>query len=265
MDPVSSNAGGPVSSEAILQQRLLFFDELWAKAGWDRVEIGLAQREELKRASGNMHRKRLRTAELHLGAGPSHWMAESEDRDDAEPPDTRSTKRMKISMERKTEDRVSTQRGETQELRAQRTSAGIEQISKLGNRGLRKETLVAPSQGVYPPFSPRPITGATLGPTEFRDQAWTWTEGSERISEGTENVHEETYEERWARLRILEEDTWKCRECPGETFYDRSTLRRHCKTVHGGERWKCPRCPDRSYSRKSGLDRHMKEKHQGGV
>ena len=256
MDPARSKTGGPVSRE----------DELWAKIESDRVYIGLALRKELKKASDNMHRKRLRAVEPDLGAGPSHWMAESEYRDD-EPPDTRSTKRRKIIMERKTEDRVADQRGKTQELRARRTSARVENKSKLGNRRLRRETLVAPSQGVHPPLSPRPITGATLGPPELKDQAWTSTEGSESISEGTENVHEETYEERWDRLRILEEDTWKCRECPGETFFDESTLRRHCKTVHGREcdRPKCSLCPDRSYSRKSGLDRHMKEKHQGGL
>jgi hypothetical protein len=56
MDPVSSNTGGPVSSEAILQQ-LLLCDELWVKAGGDRTKIGLAQREKLKRASGSIHRK----------------------------------------------------------------------------------------------------------------------------------------------------------------------------------------------------------------
>ena len=80
-------------------------------------------------------------------------------------------------MERKTEDRVVAQRGETQELRAQRTSDGQKNESKLGNQGLRKETLVALSQGVHPPFSPRPTTGATLGPTGFMDQAWTWRRG----------------------------------------------------------------------------------------
>jgi hypothetical protein len=255
MDPVGSDTGGPVSSEDTPQQQLRF-DEPWAKVGEDRIEIGLALREELKRASDNRYRKRLRTPELDPGA-------ESEDRDGAEPPNTRSTKRRKILIQRKTEDRVAAQRGETQELRARRTSGRTENKSKLGNRGLRKETLAAPSQGVHPPFSPRPTTGATLGPTEFKDQAWTSTEGSERISEGTEYVHdEETNEERWNRLRVLEENIWKCRECPGKTFFDRSTLRRHCKTVHGGEcdRRKCPLCP-KSYSRKSGLDRHTKKKH----
>ncbi len=257
---MSSNTGGLVSSEAIPQQR---FDELGAKVGRDRLTIGLAQREELKKASGKMHRKRLRTAELDLGAGPSHWMAQSEDQDGAELPST-STKRRRRTMERETEDRVAAQRGETQELRARRTSAGMKNKSKLGNRGLKKETLAAPSQGVYPPFSPRPTTGATLGPIEFKDQAWTWTEGSEHISEGTEDVHdEETDGERWSRLGVLEEDGWKCRECPGKTFFDRSTMRRHCKTVHGREcdRRKCPLCPNKSYARKSGLDRHMRGKH----
>ncbi|KAI0271053.1 hypothetical protein BGY98DRAFT_217026 [Russula aff. rugulosa BPL654] len=169
-------------------------------------------------------------------------------------------------MERKTEDRVAAQRGKTQELRARRTSVRWRTNPSLATEDSGGRHLW-PVQGVHPPLSPRPIIGATLGPPELKDQAWTSTEGSESISEGTENVHEETYEERWDRLRILEEDTWKCRECPGETFFDESTLRRHCKTVHGREcdRPKCSLCPDRSYSRKSGLDRHMKEKHQGGL
>jgi hypothetical protein len=260
MDPVGSNTYGPVSSEDTPQQQLRF-DEPWAKVGKDRIEIGLALREELKRASDNRYRKRLRTPELNPGA-------EYEDRDGEEPPNTRSTKRRKITTERKTEDRVAAQRGETQELRARRTSDRQENKSKLGNRGLRRETLAAPSQGVYPPFSPRPTTGATLGPTEFKDQARSRTEGSERISEGTEDVHdEETDEERWTRLMDLEEGMRKCRECPGKTFFDRSTLRRHCKTVHGGEcdRRKCPLCPEKSYSRQSGLNRHTKKKHLGGA
>jgi len=89
------------------------------------IDIGLALREGLKRSSDDRHRKRLRTPEPDLGAGPCQWMAESEDRDDAEPPNMRSTKRRKITMERKTEDRVAAQRGDTQELRAQRTLEGM--------------------------------------------------------------------------------------------------------------------------------------------
>jgi rubrerythrin len=269
MDPVSSNTGGPVSSEAIPHQQL-HFDEPWAEVEEDRIETGLALRGQLKRTSDNRHpsRKRLRTAELDPGAGPSHRTDEAEDQGGVEPLNT-STKRRRVTMERKTEDRVAAQRGETQELRARRTSAATVNKSKLGNRSLRKETLAVPSQGVYPPFSPRPTTGATLGPTDFADQAWTWTEGtqSERIFEGTENVHDDETDEKWNRLMVLEEGEWKCSECPGKTFFDRSTLRRHCKTVHGSEcdRWKCPQCPDKSYSRKSGLDRHTRAKHQGGA
>lgn len=193
-------------------------------------------------------------------------MAESQDWGGVDPPNTRPTKSRRVTMEEgKTEDRVATQRGETQELRARRTSGRKVNKSKLGNQGL-KETLVAPLQGVYPPFLPRPTTGATLGPTE--DQAWTWTEGCERISEGTEDVRDgETDGERWTHLMVQEMGKWKCKVCPGQSFHDRSTLRRHCRSIHGGkrDRWKCWLCPDKSYSRKSGLDRHMKGKHQGGA
>ena len=235
---------------------MLDLDNLWAELGGVRIDIGLALREELKKASDNRHRRRLRTTE----------MAESEHRDGVGPPNT-STTRRKTTMERKTEDRVAVLRGETQEQRARRTSVRQEDRSKLGNRGLRQETLAAPSQGVHPLFSPRPTTGETLGLTEFKGQAWAWMGGSEHISEGTEDVHEEADEDRWTRLMVEEEDKWTCRVCPGQTFFDKSTLRRHCKTVHGREcdRWKCRLCPDKSYSRKSGLDRHIKKKHQGGA
>jgi hypothetical protein len=265
--PVRFNTSGPISSEAILQ-KMLYVDKVWANITRNSVEIGLAPREELQRESNHRAQKRPRTPEPDLGVGPSQWMAKSQDWGGVDPPNTRPTIRRRMTMEeRETGVGAVAQRGETQELHAGRTSAGTDNKSKLGNQGLRKETLVAPPQGVHPPFSPRPATGATLGPTEFEDQAWTWTEGSEHISEGTEDLHdEETYEERWNRLRILQENMRKCRECPGRTFFDRSTLRRHCKTVHGSsyDRWKCPLCP-KSYSRKSGLDRHMKGNHQGGA
>ena len=121
-----------------------FFRRCYISAGGDRSDIGLALRKELKAASDNRHRKRLRTVEPGLGAGPpSHCTAESEDTDEAEPPNTGSTE-----DKRKHEDRVAAQKGETQELHAGKTSArlGNKNKSKLGNRGLRKETLMAPSQ-----------------------------------------------------------------------------------------------------------------------
>ena len=255
-DPVRSNTSAPISIEATLQ-KMLDFDKLWAELGGVRIDTGLALREELKKASDNRHRKRLCTAE----------MAKSEDRDGIGPPNT-STKRRKITTERKTEDSVTAQTGETQEPRARRTSARPVNESKLGNQVLRKETLVAPPQGVHPPFSPRPTTGATLGLIELEYQAWRLMYGSKPISEGTEDAHdEEGGEDRGTHLMVEEEDKWTCRACPGQTFFDKSTLRRHCKTVHGREcdRWKCRLCPDKSYSRKSGLDRHIMRKHQGGA
>lgn len=255
-DPVRSNTSDPISDEALLQ-KMLDFDESWPELGEVGMDFDLALREESKRASDNRHRKRLGTAE----------MAESEDRDGVGPPYT-STKRRKITTEKKTEDRVAAQTGETQEPRARRTSARSANESKLGNQVLRKETLVAPPQGVHPPFLPRPTTGATPGLIEFKYQAWQLMEGSERISEGMEDAYDEEADgDRWTRLMVEEEDKWTCRLCPGQTFYDKSTLRRHCKTVHGREsdRWRCRLCPDKSYSRKSGLDRHIKKKHQGGA
>ena len=257
--PMRSSTHGPISFEANLQ-KMLSFDELLAKLGGDRIYIGLALREELERASDHGHRKRLRTAEMAD--------SESGDRGSAEPPNSRSRKKRRITVERETEDRVAARRGETHELRARRTSGSKDDKSKLGNRGLEGETLAAPSQGVYPPFSLRPTIGATLGPTEFQDQAWARTEGSEHISEGTEDVHaEESKEERRSRLIVQEGGKWKCRhrQC-GKAFSDRNTARRHSDTVHGREcdKCTCPLCPN-TYSRRSGLARHMKKKHQGGA
>ena len=256
--PAGFNTSGLTPIEATLQKMQLL-DKVWARIT-NKVE-GPELPEELP---NHRAQKRLRTPEPTPGVGPSQWMAESQDWGGVDPPNTRPTKRRRMTMEeRETGVGSLAQRGETQELRAGRTSTTTKYKSKLGNQGLVKETLEAPSQGVYPPFSPRPTTGATLGPYEFEDQIWKWTERGERISEGTEDVHdEETDGERRSRLMVREEGAWKCRECPEETFFDRSTLRRHCDSVHGkGDKWKCPQCPDKSYSRKTGLDRHVKGKH----
>lgn len=131
--------------------------------------------------------------------------------------------------EREARFRAVAQRGDTQELHARRTSARTKDISKLGDQGLI-ETLAAPSQGAHPPLSLRLTTGATLGPYEFEDQAW--MEGNEHISEGMEDVHEETDGERQTWLMVLEGGAWMCKECPGEMFFNRSMLQRHCNSVH---------------------------------
>jgi len=209
----------------------------------------------------NRPQKRLHIPEPDLGEGPSQWMA---DRGGVDPPNTRPTKRRRITIEeRETGVRTVAQRGETQELRAGRIPTGMKLTSKFGDIRLGRETIVVPSQGLSPPF-PLGITGATPGPT---NQAW--TRRGRYTSDGMEVAHEEdeTIEERCVRLMYREGNEWRCRECPGETFHDRSTLRRHCKTVHGREcdKWECPLCPDKAYVRKSGLNRHTKEKHPGGV
>ena len=145
-DSMRSSTHGPISFEANLQD-MFSFDELWARLGGDRIDISLALRKELEMASNYRHHKRLRTAEMAD--------SESGDRGSAEPPNGRSRKKRKVTMERETEDRVAAQRGETHELRARRTSGQKENISKLGNRGLgrrhlrhhRKELIVLSHRG----------------------------------------------------------------------------------------------------------------------
>ncbi|KAF8470412.1 hypothetical protein DFH94DRAFT_770989 [Russula ochroleuca] len=250
MNPMTYDIGDPSSHQE------------WAKITANRIANDPEFQEELLRGS-DYSLKRLRTPEPDLGARPSQWTAESEDRDGADP-HSRRTKRRKIIEEGETGDRAAAQRGETQEPRVRRTPAITEDKSKLGNQGLRSETHVVPSQGVYHPLSPGPaITEATLGPTELRDQAW--REGGQSISEGTEDAHdeEETDEERWARLMYREGGRWRCRGCDGRAFSDRSTLQRHCRSsAHAKQRdmRKCPLC-EKSYRRQSGLNRHLKAKH----
>ncbi len=242
---------------------MLYADEAWAKITRNTVEIGLAPQEEWQRASNPRPQKRLRSPEPDLGEWSSWWMAKSKDRGGVDLPITRPTKRMRVAKEeRETGDRAVAQRGETQELHAGRSPGNMKNISKLGNIGLGKETLVVPPQGLYTSSS-LGITGETLGPAEFGVQAWT---EKTHISEGTEDVQEkgETEKERFVRLMYREGGKWKCRECQGGTFFDKATLRRHCKTVHGNDEWACSLCP-KIYGRSSNLRRHIKQKHQGGI
>jgi len=101
---VSSNTVGGVSRG---KSQSPSFDKLWAKVGGAGIEIDLALQQESKKASYNRHRKRLHTAS-------SPWMAEYKDQSNAEPPDTRSTKRRKITMERQ----GGNSEGELEDLRA---------------------------------------------------------------------------------------------------------------------------------------------------
>lgn len=254
MNTTTYNIGDPNSSEASLQE--------WARITAYRITNDPAVREEMLRG---LELKRPRTPDPDLGAEPSQWMANSEDRDGADP-QPRRTKRRKTAIEEgETGDRPAAQRGETQEPRVWGTPAIANDTSKLGSQGLTSETQVVPSQGVYHPLSPGPtVTEATPGPTELRDQAW--TEGGQRISAGTEDAHneEETDKQRWERLMYREEGRWRCRGCDGKPFSDRSTLQRHCRSsAHVKQRdlRQCPQCP-KVYKRLSGLNRHLKEKHR---
>jgi hypothetical protein len=232
-------------------------DPVYSDEQPSRIQTGLLMRQELQSSSDRLVYKRLRTPEPDPGAGGSQWMAKCEGRGAPDSPDTRCTKRRKIMAEEETGDRAAAQRGETQELRVRRTPEESNDISKLG-RGL-EESLSVPSQGLYHQIPLRPtVTGATLSLPNLEDQAWKNGEGADH--------EEETDGERCARLMYCEGGSWRCRECNGRAFADRSTLRRHCKSVHGThkETLKCPylHCT-KEYKRQSGLNRHVREKHGG--
>ena len=215
-----------------------------------RTRIGVALREELKRACKGMFKKRLHTPGPDLEPGPNPCMAE---------PEASHTKKRKITVEEgETGDWAATRRGKTREMSVRRTLAGMKNKSKLGMHGLMRP-LVVPSQGVYPPPPLGTTTEAALGPTESRDQAWNG--GRQR----TEDAHDEdeTDQERWKRLMRFEDGNWTCKECRDKTFSDRSGLQRHCRSsVHAKERdvRHCPHCPNK-YTRRSGLIRHIKKEH----
>jgi hypothetical protein len=116
MDPLSYETGSPMSSEAIIRQ-FEIFEELWAQI---MTETGPAPREELQRAPIHGPHKRPRTPEPDPGAGPSQWIAESEGRGGADPPN--NTKRRRVtSEERKAGDRAAAQRGEAHKTLVRRT------------------------------------------------------------------------------------------------------------------------------------------------
>ena len=249
MDP--TNTGDPLSIQVAALRE-------WARVRAERFSEGNDPelKEELEREYDRSVRKRRRSPEPDPGAGPSQFMARSDGSSNADLPRTIHTKRR-----RETGDRAAAQRGETQEQRVGRSPASVKNKSKLGTQGLAGRTLVVPSQGVYPPLPPGATTSeATLGSTESRNQAW--NEGGQRM--GDAHDEEETDRARWERLIYREGEKWKCRECNGKEFRDRSSSHRHCRTsLHAKKRdiRKCPLCT-KGYLRKSGLNRHIKEKHK---
>ncbi|KAH9990915.1 hypothetical protein BJV77DRAFT_1068610 [Russula vinacea] len=126
MNTTTHNIGDPNSSEASLQE--------WARITAYRITNDPAVREEMLRG---LELKRPRTPDPDLGAEPSQWMANSEDRDGADP-QPRRTKRRKTAVEEgETGDRPAAQRGETQEPRVWGTPAIANDISKLGAKDSR--------------------------------------------------------------------------------------------------------------------------------
>ena len=251
MPPVNLNTGDPLFTEGAALRE-------WARIKAERFYQGTDPelQEELERTYNDNIRKRRRSPEPDPGAGPSQCTVASDGRGSEDPTRTTRTKRR-----RETGDWAATQRVDTQEQHVGRTPAGVKNISKLGTQGLAGRTLVVPSQGVYPPHPPGATTSeATLGSTESRHQAW--NEGGKRMEDAHDE--EETDRARWERLIYREGEKWKCRECDGKEFRDRSSSHRHCRTsVHAKKRdiRKCPLCT-KGYLRKSGLNRHIKEKHR---
>jgi len=215
-------------------------------------------------------RKQRGPPDADMEADPCGWGFESGDPGVVGQWDARnSNKRRRTTKCLETGVGPAAQRDESRELPVRRTSARLEDKSKLGQQGLNTETLVAPLQGVYPPLAPGPrYIGATLGSCEYASQAW--TEGSEDGSHSgetvsTEDTHDddETDGERWRRLMGFENGRWICVGCGGQPFSDRCTLQRHCKSaVHAKERdfRGCPFCPQ-EYLRSSNVRRHIRNKH----
>ena len=233
MDPVRSNTGGPVPSGAIPRQQLRS-NELWVKVGKDKMAIGMALREELKKTSNSGHRKRLRTAELNQGTGPSHRVAEAEYWDDVEPPDTRRAKGRKITMERKTEDKAATQRGEARELRAQWTSARMKNLSEPDNQGLREETLVAPPPGEeFALHSHRGrLQGQPWAPLSLRTKLGRGQRGVNASPKGRKKCSKKL--RRWSHLMVLEGGVGSALDRRSSTIARCGGTVRRCMNATGG-------------------------------
>jgi hypothetical protein len=92
-----------------------------------------------------------------------------------------------------------------------------------------------------------------------------WEEGGGSLSGSVEDHQDEAEMLAWLMVRV--DGSWRCRGCGGRKFYDRSTLRRHCRKKHSSnpDVKVCPYCGKR-YARQCGVNRHIKQKHgQSGV
>jgi hypothetical protein len=103
-------------------------------------------------------------------------------------------------------------------------------------------------------MGPTPMESASGNP----GQAWEERGGS--LSGSMESPQDEA--EMLARLMVRVDGSWRCTGCNGKKFYDRSTLRRHCRSKHSNnpDVKDCPYC-GKSYARRCGVTRHIKAKH----
>jgi hypothetical protein len=114
-----------------------------------------------------------------------------------------------------------------------------------------------------------------LGPTVIQSASATpdclgpaWDEGDgglsgEMGSAGDTHGEEETDRQRQERLIRKVDGVWTCAGCNGKRFFDRCTLRRHCKSAahsKGRDMRSCPYCPNK-YLRQSSVDRHVRKHH----
>jgi Zinc finger, C2H2 type len=108
-------------------------------------------------------------------------------------------------------------------------------------------------------MGPTPMGSASGNPGQA------WEEGGGSLRGSMESPQDEA--EMLARLMVRVKGSWRCAGCNGKEFYDRSTLKRHCRSRHSNNPGMkdCPYC-DKSYSRQYGVNRHIKKKHgQSGV
>ena len=170
-------------------------------------------------------------------------------------------KRAKIALRGEME----AQGSQALKLSVRQTPTSPNTKSKLG-RCQVEASAVTPTQGISDPhpLGPTIVQSASGTPGDLRPA---WNEGyggvrGEMGSAGDTHDEEETDRQREKRLMRMVDGVWTCVRC-NERFFDRSTLRRHCKSAaHRKDRdmKSCPYCPN-EYLRQSSVNRHVRKHH----
>jgi len=204
------------SSENPPGPELQVSDEVFAQIAAGIIAFGLRLREKREREANLVCRKRHGPPTPDLGPGPSEWEVDRGDPSVANQGDARHVnKRRRIVESEQTGVRLAAaQKGETRELPVRGTPGQVEEISKLGRRGLDMEILVALPRGVSPLLELGPsMSGRTPKSHEHMPRAWVEPrESGSNMEEpvGTEDVHDEgeSDKKRWARLMLQEDGKW---------------------------------------------------------